>query len=64
MVSGGSISLVRCKSSGVSGCQFFGTSYKMSNVSKGVSQPQRHIIKYSNSEKSKSDAYPAISELL
>ena len=50
--------------SGISGCQFFGPSYKIYNVTKGVSQSQPHIIKCSNWEKFRYDAYLAISELL
>ncbi len=34
------------------------------NVTKGVSQPQHHIIKCSNTKKFRNDAYLAIYELL
>ena len=36
----------------------------MCNVTKGVSQPQPHIIKYSDTEKLRYDAYLAMSDLL
>ena len=36
----------------------------MCNVTKGVSQPQPHIIKCNNTEKLRYDPYIAISELL
>ena len=49
---------------GVSRYQFFGPSYKICNVTKGVSQPQPYIIKCSNSEKFRYNVYLAISELL
>ena len=39
-------------------------SHKMCNVTKGVSQPQPHIIRCSNTEKFRYDAYLAISKLL
>ena len=48
----------------VSGCQSLGPSYKMCNVTKGVSQPQPHINKCNNTEKFRYDAYLTISELL
>ena len=48
----------------VSGCQFFGPSYKICNITKGVFQLQPYIIKYSNSEKFRYNIYLAISELL
>ena len=42
----------------------FGLPYKMCNVTKGVSQPQPHIIKCSKTEMFRYDAYLAISEML
>lgn len=38
--------------------------WPLSNVTKGISQPQPNIIKCSNTEKCRYDAYLAISVLL